>query len=391
MKIDRNGGGIARLAVTLALCLVLMWIAVGSQPAMPVQAQGGVTNFDNVTVSGTTTTGTLTVTGATTLSGAVTCTNTGPWTIASTNTVAGGDAEMDAQIVQSNAVTLTGTLRGVYGVATNGTAASGDGTIRGGEFKARAANSSNVGGNVALLEAGLFSADAKNKTAATLRGITVQLDGGAGGASTTATGLEVDNNSSATQTNSYGLMFNEGTASGHKTYTKDIVLQQGETIDNATDGTIALTGAATVSGALGVAGVSNLDGGIAVDTSNFTVDGTTGAVATASKVTVGTFEVLTKATPIAVTAALAILPTGTYQPITASGVITDATLATTNIPTGAKLILINAGSTNAITILKGSTALVVGGTSVALGPSDTATFIFDGSHWVEVAATDIAP
>ena len=48
-------------------------------------------------------------------------------------------------------------------------------------------------------------------------------------------------------------------------------------------------------GDLTVSGTANLDGGIAVDTSNFTVSGTTGAVVTASTLTVGDVTTLTGA------------------------------------------------------------------------------------------------
>ena len=49
---------------------------------------------------------------------------------------------------------------------------------------------------------------------------------------------------------------------------------------------LTVTTAATVGTTLGVTGLSNLDGGIAVDTSNFTVDGTTGAIVGASTATI---------------------------------------------------------------------------------------------------------
>jgi len=50
--------------------------------------------------------------------------------------------------------------------------------------------------------------------------------------------------------------------------------------------TVAITNAATVGSSLTVTGAAALNGGITVDTSNFTVDGTTGAVSTASDATV---------------------------------------------------------------------------------------------------------
>ncbi len=156
-------------------------------------------------------------------------------------TAAAGAIGYDVQITQGSTA-LTGTLRGIYSVATNGTTAA-TGTIRGAEIKARAADPSNVGANAAMLEGILVSADAKNKTATGLRGIHIQVDGAAGGSSTLAQGLLINNNSSAVQTTSYAVDINEGTASGHKAFTADIRLQNGETIDNATNGTVAVTAA----------------------------------------------------------------------------------------------------------------------------------------------------
>ncbi len=143
------------------------------------------------------------------------------------------------QVEQIDGTALTGTLRAGYFVATNGTTAA-TGTIRGLEAKARAADSSNVGANVAYLEALSLSADAKTKNVTRMYGIEVMLDGAAGGTTTLAVGLQISNNASNTQTNSYAIRINQ-TGGGHKAFTKDIILQNGETIDNATDGTIAFT------------------------------------------------------------------------------------------------------------------------------------------------------
>ncbi len=147
----------------------------------------------------------------------------------------------NVQITQSSSVTGTGTLRGLNVVATNGTLAH-SGTIRGAEIKARAANASNEGAAVATLEGASINADPKNQDVTLMRGAEIVLDGAAGGAVTTAVGLEIDNNSSGTQSTSYALSFNQGTASGHKAFTADVRLQNGETLDNATDGTVKLTG-----------------------------------------------------------------------------------------------------------------------------------------------------
>lgn len=154
---------------------------------------------------------------------------------------ASGGYFLYANIQQNNDVALTGTLRGGYFVATNGTTAA-TGTIRGIEVKARAATSSNVGANVTTMEGAYLNADPKNKNITTMRGVQVVLDGAAGGTVTTAVGIEVNNNASNTQTASYGISFNEGSLSGKKAFTYDIRLQNGETIDNSTNGVVKIGG-----------------------------------------------------------------------------------------------------------------------------------------------------
>ncbi len=156
---------------------------------------------------------------------------------------AGGGIGTYSTITQGD-VALTGTLRGVYAIATNGTE-EGTGTIRGAEIKARAANAANVGADITTIEAISASADAKTKTVTTLRGMEIMLDGAAGSTVTTAVGVLISNNSSGTQTTSYAIDINSGTASGHKAFTADIRLQNGETIDNATDGVVKITSALT--------------------------------------------------------------------------------------------------------------------------------------------------
>jgi len=159
-----------------------------------------------------------------------------------TNTTAAGDQGIYAAVSQSSTA-LTGTLRGGYFVATNGTGAA-TGTVRGVEAKARAySDTTGAGGNAAMLEGILISADAKKETVTGLRGLHVQLDGYAGSTTTLVEGVLINNNSSGTQTTAYAISINEGHLSGHKVFTRDILLQNGETIDNATDGTVAITSA----------------------------------------------------------------------------------------------------------------------------------------------------
>lgn len=215
-----------------------------------------------------------------------------------TNTAAAGDQGIYAAISQSSTA-LTGTLRGGYFVATNGTGAA-TGTIRGVEAKARAySDTTGGGGNVAMLEGILVSADAKAETATGLRGIHIQLDGAAGSSNTLTEGLLINNNSSGTQTTAYAISINEGHVSGHKAFTADILLQNGATIDEATDGVMNLT-ATTIraTGAFDVTGNSTLasvdvGGGFTTSSgSGLTVAATgalstNGAIVTESTVTSG--------------------------------------------------------------------------------------------------------
>ncbi len=170
--------------------------------------------------------------------GAVTSTGTIDPTV--TNTVAGGDRGIQLNITQATNA-LTGTLDGIYVRATAGDTGKA-GTIRGCEIGARVAEDASAEDGAAVVTGGYFWADAKTEQATILRGLEVSLDGAAGGTSTTAAGIEIFNNSSATQTNSYAVDVNEGSASGRKAFTKDVRLQNGETIDNATDGIIAVSG-----------------------------------------------------------------------------------------------------------------------------------------------------
>lgn len=155
-------------------------------------------------------------------------------------TSASGGYFLYGNIQQHDSLALTGNLRGAYFVATNGQTAA-TGTIRGIECKARAATSSNVGANVATLEGAYINADAKTKDVTLMRGAQIVLDGAAGGTTTTAIGLEINNNASNTQTTSYAISINEGSPSGKHAFTGDIRLQNGAIISNATSGKLDLS------------------------------------------------------------------------------------------------------------------------------------------------------
>ncbi len=231
----------------------------------PAQKMKGLTVLNSITDQGS-----LAVKGASTLTGAATA-ETGLTITSGGETITAGNLTLsdgvlavteasntgtseegaNVQITQANGVTLTGTLRGAYVVATNGTTEA-TGTIRGIEAKARAANSSNEGATVATLEGASIDADSKDENVTLMRGMEVILDG-ASGTVGTAVGVEIDNNSSGTQTTSYAVSVNQGTAAGHKAFTADVRLQNGETVDNSTDGTVNIGGTSPVLAIGGVA------------------------------------------------------------------------------------------------------------------------------------------
>jgi len=152
--------------------------------------------------------------------------------------VAGGDRAIVGAITQSTAVALTGTLVGVYARATGGDT-GGAGTVRGCEIGGRVTDS--TGKIASVVTGGYFWADAKQRQATTLRGLEVSLDGGGSATSTLATGVQVFNNSSGTQTTSIAYDINEGNPNGRKAFTYDFRGQNAETWDNATNGTWQLT------------------------------------------------------------------------------------------------------------------------------------------------------
>jgi len=188
------------------------------------------------------------------------------------------------------------------------------------------------------------------------------------------------------------------------------------------DSTLAVGGAATVTGATAlnggltmdtnkftvadtsgntvIAGTLAANGGITVDTSNFTVNGTTGAVASASSIaagtalsgqtvastgttTVGTSLLMTPATGITVTNGMTLTPLGSYQPLTAAGSVAFG--AITAGTAGAMLYLTN-NSAQTITMTDTGTLMLSG--NLALGQYDTVLLLSDGTNWRQVATTN---
>lgn len=180
--------------------------------------------------------------GAITISGAL----TGTPAVLSTTT-AGGGSNLKLQYKQiTNA--LTGDYEGLH-VRVSTDVGSADNAVNGAQIKA-VANDVASQIDVEILRGVYTSVDAKDNLVTTARAFEASLDGLPGSTITEAVGIELMNNSSGAQTNSYGLSINGGTASGHKAYTRDIRLQNGELIDNATDGTIAFSGIIAANGGL---------------------------------------------------------------------------------------------------------------------------------------------
>jgi len=167
---------------------------------------------------------------------------TGTAALMRTNGVAAGGRGLYVEIEQ-NATALTGTLNGLVVSITNGPTAAPGGTVRGLEVKARAATVDGTGNTIGMLTGATISADPKGKAATTLRGFEVILSGDAAATSTTAQGVLITNESSGTQTNSYAIDINSGTATGHKAFTYDVQFQKGVKMNNGTSGVLGVSAA----------------------------------------------------------------------------------------------------------------------------------------------------
>ena len=148
--------------------------------------------------------------------------------LAYTNTVAGGDYGFQSHIKQETNA-LTGTLWGAYITASNNQAGACTGTIRGLEVKARTKYPGGTGGTVAVLEGISISADSKDQSVTTMRGIEVMLDGSTGGTIDEAVGIRIANNLQANKaTTSYGLQIYRDSFD----YTADIQMAGGLFVDS---------------------------------------------------------------------------------------------------------------------------------------------------------------
>ncbi len=89
-------------------------------------------------------------------------------------------------------------------------------------------------------------------------------------------------------------------------------------------------------------------------------------------------------TAISVTNDATITPTGSYQPLTSAGTVT-ASLATSGYTTGTLLTLLNTANT---TIVFTDTGTLKASGNVSLGQYDAASFIFDGTNWIQISESD---
>lgn len=171
--------------------------------------------------------------------------------LAYTNEAAGGDYGFQSHIKQETNA-LTGTLLGAYITASNNQAAASSGIIRGLEVKARTKYPGGTGGTVAVLEGVSISADSKDQSVTTMRGIEVMLDGSVGGTVTEGVGIRIANNMQADKittmtalqiySDSFAYDYGIDMSQGAGGITTDIKLSKGETISNNVDGIIDIEG-----------------------------------------------------------------------------------------------------------------------------------------------------
>lgn len=90
-------------------------------------------------------------------------------------------------------------------------------------------------------------------------------------------------------------------------------------------------------------------------------------------------------TSIAVSNNSAVNPTGTYTRLTAAAAVGTSGANITVEPAGTILVLVNVGS-NTITFTETGTLKSAG--NIALGATDTAMLVSDGTNWTQVAGSN---
>ena len=107
-----------------------------------------------------------------------------------------------------------------------------------------------------------------------------------------------------------------------------------------------------------------------------------GLTLTAGQLDIGDWVNASARTPVVVSAGGIITPTGTYQPLTSTGVVAGSTskAIADGVETGDLLLLRNANASDAITV-DGTGGNVECKTDKALGAGDTLMLIWNGADW----------
>jgi len=300
-----------------------------------MDATGNATVGGTLSVTGATTLSSVTASGLANLDGGI-AVDTNAFTVAGDgtgNTAIAGTLDVTGAVTFNTDVTLSGGLGDTFTITDGGVtptttfevASDTGNTTIGGTLTASSTltvagltdlNGGLTVGNVTLDSGSTFDAGANALTNladpsaaqdaatkayvdSTIASSTFTLTDGtnsqviAGGDTLTVNGTanEVEVTVSATDTLTIGLPNDVSIAgtlavAGVSTLSGLLNANGGIAVDTSNFTVDGTTGAVTTAGSLTAAGLANLNGGIAVDTSNFTVDGTTGAVTTASTLTV---------------------------------------------------------------------------------------------------------
>jgi len=357
-----NAGMTEKIASTDQVSIDSLALTAATGNALSVTADAAIGG--NAAVTGNQTiTGTLGVTGASSLS---TLSTSGAATLNSAAVTNG--ATVGTTLAVSGATTLSSTL-----AVTSTSTFSDDVTISG-------ANSDlSVGGNATV--SGTSTLSGAVSAGSTLA---VNSTGTFGGQLTVSSGgAAITGNSSITGTlgvtgaADFDSTFNadgNATLGGTLTVIGDINVGGGDFQVTASSGAVTMAGP----GALNVTGLSNLDGGIAVDSTNFTVSGTTGAVHTAGDFDVATnkFTVVAASGNTAVAGTLAVTGaiTGSSSISGNSGAFTttlsaaDADFSSTlKVGTGDAFQVANTGAVSTSSTLSVSGATTLSSTLAVTG------------------------